>query len=77
MKISISGNTKKVTIDFYTSINFDFLDCSEHTMFIWKNNSIVASVTLDPDNDYSISYIFNNKRQFFSSLLDLNDFLNE
>ena len=78
MKISVSMNTKSLSIDFFTSINFDDIDVDKSMIFIWLNDVIVGSVVIPIDNDIDIVFwIDNSDYKSFNNYEDFRNFYNE
>lgn len=78
MTISVSMNTKSLSIDFFTSINFDDIDVDKSMIFIWLNDVIVGSVVIPIDNDIDIVFwIDNSDYKSFNNYEDFRNFYNE
>ena len=78
MTISVSMNTKSLSIDFFTSINFDDIDVDKSMIFIWLNDVIVGSVVIPIDNDIDIVFwIDNSEYKSFNNYEDFRKFYNE
>lgn len=54
MNIRISRMFKSISIDFFASINFDYIDCQANTIFAWKNNEIVGNILIPAEYGYTI-----------------------
>lgn len=61
MKITVSTNSKTITIDYYISINFTHLDFDSNCLFIWLGDIIVASLVIPNDVDFELFSTINNK----------------
>ena len=59
MTINVSMKTKSLSIDYYTSINFDDIDFDKNMIFVWRNNDIVASVVIPMYTDIYIDFWIN------------------
>ena len=78
MTISVSMNTKSLSIDFFTSINFDDIDVDKSMIFIWFDDVIVGSVVIPIDNDIDIVFwIDNSEYKSFNNYEDFRKFYNE
>ena len=78
MTISVSMNTKSLSIDFFTSINFDDIDVDKSMIFIWLNDVIVGSVVIPNDNNIDIVFwIDNSEYKSFNNYEDFRTFYNE
>lgn len=78
MTISVSMNTKSLSIDFFTSINFDDIDVDKSMIFIWLNDVIVGSVVIPIDNDIDIDFWIDKSEYIsFNNYEDFRKFYNE
>lgn len=77
MNISVSMNTKSISIDFFTSINFDNIEFDKSMIFVWLNDVIVASVVIPIDNDIDIDFWVNDECKSFNNYEDFRKFYNE
>ena len=77
MNISVSMNTKSLSIDFFTSINFDDIDFDKSMIFVWLNGVIVGSVVIPIDNDIDIDFWVNDECKSFNNYDDFRKFYNE
>ena len=78
MNISVSMNTKSLSIDFFTSINFDDIDFDKSMIFVWLNGVIVGSVVIPIDNDIDmVFWIDNSEYKSFNNYEDFRKFYNE
>lgn len=77
MNISVSMNTKSISIDFFTSINFDNIEFDKSMIFVWLNDVIVASVVIPIDNDIDIDFWVNDECKSFNNYEDFRNFYNE
>lgn len=77
MNISVSMNTKSISIDFFTSINFDNIEFDKSMIFVWLNDVIVASVVIPIDNDIDIDFWVNDEYKSFNNYEDFRKFYNE
>ena len=66
MNIRISREFKTINVDFFASINFDWLDMQSNMIFIWKNDEIVGNIVFPFEYDYTIE--IDEKK--FNSYLD-------
>ena len=76
MNISVSMNTKSLSIDFFTSINFDDIDFDKSMIFVWLNGVIVGSVVIPNDIDM-VFWIDNSEYKSFNNYEDFRKFYNE
>ena len=78
MRINVSMNTKSLSIDFYTSINFDDIDVDKGMIFVWLNDVIVGSVVIPIDDDIDIVFwIDNTEYKSFNNYENFRKFYNE
>ena len=70
MNIIISRNDKKIMVDFFTTINFDWLDMQANVVFIWKDNKIIGHITFPFEWEYTIE--IDDKK--FNSYLDFKNY---
>ncbi len=77
MNINVSMNTKSISIDFFTSINFDNIEFDKSMIFVWLNDVIVASVVIPIDNDIDIDFWVNDECKSFNNYEDFRKFYNE
>ena len=77
MNISVSMNTKSISIDFFTSINFDNIEFDKSMIFVWLNGVIVGSVVIPIDNDIDIDFWVNDECKTFNNYEDFRKFYNE
>ena len=77
MNINVSMNTKSISIDFFTSINFDNIEFDKSMIFVWLNDVIVASVVIPIDNDIDIDFWVNDECKSFNNYEDFRNFYNE
>lgn len=77
MNINVSMNTKSISIDFFTSINFDNIEFDNSMIFVWLNDVIVASVVIPIDNDIDIDFWVNDECKSFNNYEDFRKFYNE
>lgn len=77
MNISVTMNTKSLSIDFFTSINFDDIDFDKSMIFVWLNGVIVGSVVIPIDNDIDIDFWVNDECKTFNNYEDFRKFYNE
>lgn len=78
MTINVSMNTKSLSIDVFTSINFDDIDFDKNMIFVWLNDVIVASVVIPMDTDIYIDFWINDREyKSFNNYEDFRKFYNE
>lgn len=77
MTIGVSTKTKSISIDFFTSINFDNIDFDKSMIFIWLNDVIVASVVIPIDNDIDIAFWVDNECKTFNNYEEFRKIYNE
>lgn len=78
MTINVSMNTKTLSIDVFTSINFDDVDFDKNMIFIWLNDVIAGSVVIPIDEDIFIDFWI-DKREYksFNNYEEFRKFYNE
>lgn len=59
MTINVSMKTKSISINVFTSINFEDIDFYENMFFLWLNDVIVGSVVI-PFEDIHIDFCTDN-----------------
>ena len=77
MTISVSMNTKSLSIDFFTSINFDDIDVDKSMIFVWLNGVIVSSIVLPNDEDIDITFWIDDECKSFNNYEEFRKFYNE
>ena len=77
MTINVSMNTKSLSIDVFTSINFDNIEFDKNMIFIWLNDVIVGSVVIPFDDIHIDFWIDNSKYQSFDNYQEFRIFYNE
>ena len=77
MTINVSMNTKSLSIDVFTSINFDNIEFDKNMIFIWLNDVIVGSVVIPFDDIYIDFWIDNSKYKSFDNYKEFRKFYNE
>ena len=77
MNINVSMKTKSISIDFFTSINFDDIDFDKSMIFVWLNDVIVGSVVIPIDNDMDIAFWVDDECKSFNNYDDFRKFYNE
>ena len=76
MTITVSMKTKSISIDFFTSINFDGIDFDRSMIFIWLNGIIVGSVVL-PNEELDINFWNDNSLKSFDNYEEFRKFYND
>lgn len=56
MNINVSMKTKSISINVFTSINFDDIDFDKSMIFVWRNEDIAASIVLPINEDIHIEF---------------------
>lgn len=56
MTINVSMKTKSISINIFTSINFDDIDFDKNMIFVWSNDDIAGSVVLPINEDIHIDF---------------------
>ena len=78
MIINVSMKTKSISIDCFTSINFDDIDFGNNVFFVWLNDVIVGSVVIPIGEDIHIDFWVNNSEyKSFNNYEDFRKFYNE
>ena len=77
MTINVSMNTKSLSIDVFTSINFDNIEFDKNMIFIWLNDVIVGSVVIPFDDIYIDFWINNSEYKSFNNYEEFRKFYNE
>ena len=78
MTINVSMKTKSISINVFTSINFDDIDFGKNIIFVWRNDDISASIVLPNYEDIHIDFwIDNSKYQSFDNYQEFRIFYNE
>lgn len=78
MNINVSMNTKSLSINVLTSINFDDIDFEKNMIFVWRNDDISGSVVLPINEDIYIDFWINNSEyKSFNNYEDFRKFYNE
>ena len=78
MNIELSMKTKRISINVFTSINFDDIDFGKNMIFIWNNYNIVGSVVIPFDSDIYIDfYTDNGKYKSFDNYEEFRTFYYE
>lgn len=77
MNINVSMNTKSLSINVFTSINFDDIDFDRSMIFLWRNDDIAASVVLPINEDIHIDFWVNDECKSFNNYEDFRKFYNE
>lgn len=77
MKISVSTKTKSISIDFFTSINFDDIDFDKSMIFVWLNDVIVASVVIPINNNIDIVFWADDECKSFNNYEEFRKIYNE
>ena len=76
MTINISMKTKSLSINVFTSINFDDIDFDKSMIFVWLNDVIVGSIVLPNDEDIDIDFWVDDKCKSFNNYEDFRKFYN-
>lgn len=79
MTINVVMNAnKRLSINYFTSINFDDIDFDKNMIFIWINDVIVGSVVLPINEDIYIDFWINNSEyKSFNNYEDFRIFYNK
>lgn len=78
MNITVSMNFKRISIDCFTSINFDDIDLDKNMIFVWFKDNIVGSIVLPNNEDVDINFWVNNREyKSFDNYQDFRKFYNE
>lgn len=78
MIINVSMKTKSLSIDVFTSINFDDIDFDRSMIFVWRNGDIAGSIVIPVDTDIYIDFWINDREyKSFNSYEDFRKFYNE
>lgn len=77
MTIKVSMKTKSLSINVFTSINFDDIDFDRSMFFVWLNGVIVGSIVLPNDEDIHIDFWIDDKCKSFNNYEEFRKFYNE
>ena len=78
MTINVSMITKSLSINVFTSINFDDIDFDTNMIFVWRNEDIAGSIVLPNDEDIHIDFwIDKSEYKSFNNYKDFRKFYNE
>lgn len=78
MTINVSMISKSLSINFFTSINFDDIHFDKYIIFVWRNNDIAGSVVLPNDEDVHIDFWINDREfKSFNNYEEFRKFYNE
>ena len=78
MTINVSMKTKSLSINVFTSINFDDIDFDKNMIFVWLNGVIVGSVVIPINEDFYIDFWINDREhKLFINYEDFLKFYNE
>ena len=77
MTINVSMKTKSLSIDCFTSINFDDIDFDKNVIFIWKNGNIAGSIVLPSFENIGIDFWINDECKSFANYKEFRKFYNE
>lgn len=77
MIISVSMKNKNLSINFFTSINFDDIDFDRSMIFVWLNGVIVGSIVLPNDEDIDIAFWVDDECKSFNNYEEFRKFYNE
>lgn len=77
MTINVSMKTKSLSINVFTSINFDDIDFDKNMIFVWRNDDIAGSIVLPNDEDIYIDFGVDDKFKLFNNYEDFRKFYNE
>ena len=77
MNISVSMKNKNMSINFFTSINFDDIDFDRSMIFVWLNGVIVSSIVLPNDEDIDITFWIDGECKSFNNYEEFRKFYNE
>ena len=78
MTINVSMKTKRISINVFTSINFDDIDFDKNTIFVWRNEDIAGSIVLPSYEDIHIdSWIDDSEYKSFNNYKEFRKFYNE
>ena len=78
MTINVSMDRKSLSINVFTSINFDDIDFDRSMIFLWLNGDIVGSIVLPNDEDIHIDFRINNSEyKSFDNYEDFRKFYNK
>ena len=72
MNINVSMKTKSVSINVFTSINFDDIDFDKNMVYVWRNEDIVGSIVLPSYEHIHIDFWINENE--YKSFNDYKDF---
>ena len=78
MTINVSMKTKSISINVFTSINFDDIDFDINMIFVWRNEDIAGSIVLPINEDIHIDFwIDNSEYKSFDNYQEFRTFYNE
>lgn len=77
MTINVSMKTKSISINVFTSINFDDIDFEKSIIFVWRNDDIAGSIVLPNDEDIYINFWIDDEFKSFNNYEEFRKFYNE
>lgn len=77
MTINVSMSLKRLSINYFTSINFDELDFDKNMIFVWFKDNILGSIVLPNNEDIDIEFWVDGKCKLFNNYEDFRKFYNE
>lgn len=78
MNINVSMKTKSISVNVFTSIDFDDIDFNKNMIFVWLNGVVVGSVVIPIDEDVYIDFwLDNSEYKSFNDYEDFRNFYNE
>lgn len=78
MNINVSMKSKSISINVFTSINFDDIDFDKDVIFVWRNEDIAGSIVLPSfENIYIDFWVNDDECKSFANYKDFRKFYNE
>ena len=77
MTINVSMKTKSISINVFTSINFDDIDFDINMIFVWRNEDIAGSIVLPINEDIHIDFWVDDECKSFNNYENFRKFYNE
>ena len=78
MTINVSMKTKSISINVFTSINFDDIDFDKNMIYVWKNGDIAGSIVLPSFENVDIDFLIDKSEyKSFNNYEEFRKFYNE
>ena len=76
MNIELSMKTKSISINVFTTINFDDIDFGKNMIFVWRNEDIAGSIVLPSFENIDVTFWADGECKSFNNYKDFRVFYN-